>query len=68
MENTFYAVQRCVDGFGHDTSTVICFKTREECKTWIKENTVRYTKNLGMDPCFAIVEQKFGEYFEEIWD
>lgn len=66
-ENTFYAVQRWVDSFGHDTTTEICFKTREECREWIKNNQERYKNFLGTAPIFCIVEQSFGKPYENTW-
>jgi hypothetical protein len=67
MGTKFYAVQMMVDGFGHDTTTLICYPTREDCQNWIKCHAKKWEKCLGYEPVFEIVEQKFGTDFEEFW-
>ena len=67
MKDKFYAVQLNVDGFGHDTSTVICYPTQETCKKWIERNKEKWSKRLGHEATFEIVEQRFGTLFEEYW-
>lgn len=67
MNEIFYAVQMEVDGFGHDTTTMICFHTKDECKDWLKENAKKISENLGYRMNFEIVEQQFGTDFEEIF-
>lgn len=67
MKNKFYAVQLNVDGFGHDTSTVICYPTKKACKNWIKRNAKDWSERLGGELDFKIVEQEFGTSFEEYW-
>ena len=67
MKEKFYAVQMQVDGFGHDTATMICFHTKDECEKWIEKNAVRISENLGYTAYFEVVEQIFGEEFEEVW-
>ena len=67
MNEIFYAVQEQVDGFGHDTATIICFRTKNECKNWLKENAEKISKNNGYETRFEIVKQKFGTDFEEIF-
>lgn len=67
MKEKFYAVQMLVDGFGHDTTTMICFRTEDECKEWIKRHATRISKNIGHSATFEVVEQAFGKEFEEIW-
>ena len=67
MNEKFYAVQMQVDGFGHDTTTMICFHTKKECEDWIAKNTKEISENLGYPVDFEIVEQEFGTYFEEIF-
>lgn len=60
MKDKFYSVQMEVDGFGHDTATMICFRTKKECEEWIEKN-IRRLDN------FKIVEQTFGMDYEETW-
>ena len=67
MNDKFYAVQMQVDGFGHDTATMICFHTKKECKDWLDKNAKEISENLGYPVCFEIVEQQFGTDFEEIF-
>lgn len=67
MKNRFFAVQQEVDGFGHDTHTVICFPTKKACKNWIKRNKPEWDKRYGYEQNFEIVEQEFGAYYEEVW-
>lgn len=67
MNEKFYAVQMQVDGFGHDTSTMICFHTKNECEDWIVKNAEIISENLGYPVDFEIVEQEFGTDFEEIF-
>lgn len=67
MKEKFYAVQMQVDGFGHDTATMICFHTKDECEKWIEKNAARISKNLHYSTCFEVVEQAFGTEFEEVW-
>lgn len=67
MKDTFYAVQMMIDGFGHDTTTMICYRTKEECEKWIEKNAARFSKNLHYSPSFEVVKQVFGTEFEEVW-
>lgn len=67
MNEVFYAIQMQVDGFGHDTATMICFHTKDECEDWISKNAEIISKNLGYPVYFEIVKQKFGTDFEEIF-
>lgn len=67
MDNSFYSVQMYCDGFGHDTSTEICFRTKEECQKWIEQNQPIYSENLGYEVEFEIVLQEFGTPFEQIF-
>lgn len=67
MNDIFYAVQMWVDGFGHDTATMICFFTREEAENWIEENTPIWEAHAGRVN-FEIVEQMMGLPFEEYWN
>lgn len=67
MNEKFYAVQMQVDGFGHDTATMICFHTKNECEDWINKNSKEISENLGYSVYFEIVEQEFGTDFEEVF-
>ena len=67
MKDNFYSVQMEVDGFGHDTATMICFHTEKECEKWIEKNAARISKNIGRLANFTIVEQTFGTEYEETW-
>ena len=59
----FYALQVMVDGFGHDTSTVACFKTKQDAGDYINSHGSDWWAKRH----YEIVPQKWGEYHEE-WD
>lgn len=70
MENTFYVVEECIDGFGADTWVRIAFKTRKEAENYISKEYPNNKKlkrycDLG---CAEIVECHFGEEIEQIYD
>lgn len=56
----FYTIQYMVDGFGHDTSTIVALKTYEECQTWIANN---FDKDENETP--QIVGQFWGKSYRE---
>lgn len=67
MGTKFYAVQMMIDGFGHDTATIICYPTKKECKNWIKCNKEQWDKFYGYETNMKIIEQEFGTEFNEYW-
>ncbi len=63
-EADFYALQVMVDGFGHDTSTVACFKTRQDAGNYINSHLGDWWAKRH----YEVVPQKWDKEYNEEWD
>ena len=63
-EGDFYSIQVMVDGFGHDTSTVACFRTKQEAGNFINS----HGSDWWAKKIYTIVPQRWNKYFTEEWD
>ena len=56
----FWAVQAWTDGFGNDTYTICCFKTKEEALNYMYKNKEHSRQ--------VVVGQWFGKPYRNFWD
>lgn len=63
-EGDFYALQVMVDGFGHDTLTVACFKTKQEAGNYINTHGSAWWANK----VYKVVPQHWNTEYDETWD
>ena len=70
MENIFYAIEICVDGFGADTLVERIFKTRKEAENYVSKefpNNKKLLKNREYG-AVKIVECTFGKEIEQYFN
>lgn len=63
-EGDFYALQAMVDGFGHDTSTVACFKTKQDAGNYINSHLGDWWAKRH----YEVIPQKWNKEYNEEWD